>query len=71
MFLKDKERGTLIKVVDIEALINPLVPAVVGRSQAGEEEQDPEEFLKENLLFPSDEALPHCWRDADYQATLN
>lgn len=71
MLLKDKEHGTLVKVTDIETLINPLASAVMGRSQAGQEEQDPEEFSKENLLFPSDEVLPRCWREPDYQASLN
>ncbi|GAB4462429.1 MAG: acetyltransferase [Elainellaceae cyanobacterium] len=67
MFLKEKDSEILIKVVDLDSLINPLSPVVVGRSQAGEEEQDPEEFLKTSLCFPSNETLPRCWLDADYQ----
>ncbi|WP_286132662.1 acetyltransferase [Leptolyngbya sp. O-77] len=68
MFLKEKDSEVLIKIMDLDPLINPLSPVVVGRSQAGEEEQDPEEFLKADLCFPSNEGLPRCWLDAEYQS---
>jgi hypothetical protein len=33
----------------------------------GQEEQDPETFMKQNLVFPSGENLPLCWLDANYR----
>ncbi|MBM0743382.1 acetyltransferase [Phormidium sp. CLA17] len=70
MFLKSKKDGALIKVLDAEAVINPMKPTISGRIQDGQEEQDPEEFDKANLTFPSDENLPQCWTDPDYQSSL-
>ncbi|MGI0485081.1 acetyltransferase [Pantanalinema rosaneae CENA516] len=68
MLLQKKETGDLIKVLDTDALINPNQSSISGRVQAGQEEQDPEEITKENLVFPSGEKLPRCWLDAEYQA---
>lgn len=70
MFLKNKKDGALIKVLDAEAVINPMQPTISGRIQNGEEEQDPEEFDKNSLTFPSNESLPQCWIDPDYQSSL-
>ncbi len=70
MFLKNKKDGTLIKVLSTEAVINPMQPTISGRIQNGEEEQDPEEFDKVSLTFPSNESLPQCWTNPDYQSTL-
>ncbi len=67
MLLKDKQTGTLLKILDTDALIDPSKATVKGRDQAGQEEQDPEEYSKDALLFPSDERLPRCWMDPDYQ----
>jgi len=70
MFLKNKKDGTLIKVLDAEAVINPSQTTISGRIQNGEEEQDPEEFDKTSLIFPSNESLPQCWMNPDYQSSL-
>ena len=70
MLLKNKENGVLVEVLDPQALIDPLKSKITGRIQAGQEEQDPEEFAKNNLIFPSDENLPRCWMDANYKAQL-
>ena len=70
MFLKNKKDGALIKVMDAEAVINPMQPTISGRIQNGEEEQDPEEFDKNSLTFPSNESLPQCWTDPNYQSSL-
>jgi len=43
------------------------VGTISGRIQNGEEEQEPEAFDKNALLFPSGEALPKCWFDSDYK----
>jgi len=67
MFLQNKETGTMVEVLDPEALFSPTEQEVPGRTQAGQEEQDPEKFAKANLIFPSGEALPRCWVDADYR----
>lgn len=70
MFLKSKKDGALIKVLDAEAAINPSQSTISGRIQNGEEEQDPEEFDKASLTFPSNESLPECWLNPDYQSAL-
>lgn len=70
MLLKDKETGELVKVLDAEALIDPSKDTVPGRLQAGQEEQDPEDYAKDALIFPSNEALPQCWKDPNYQASI-
>jgi len=67
MLLKLRERGLLLEVMDIRALVNPYADKVVGRLQWGEEQQDPELFAKDDLCFPSWEPLPLCWRDSQYR----
>ena len=67
MLLKSHQSDALIEVIDIEALINPQQQTISGRIQNGEEEQEPEAFDKNALLFPSGEALPKCWFDSDYK----
>ncbi len=67
MFLKDKQTGALVEILNPDALMDPLKPAITGRIQDGQEEQDPEEFAKAVLAFPSDENLPRCWLDPNYQ----
>lgn len=67
MLLQEKETGNLLEVLDIQLLIDPTEEAVPAKDQAGQEEQDPEKFAKANLVFPSGEALPRCWMDANYR----
>lgn len=67
MYLKLKGSDDLIDVCEVDVLANPLVPSIVGRSQAGEEEQPPLEYLKTDLVFPSSEPLPACWTDPEYK----
>jgi hypothetical protein len=71
MFLQDKESGTLVEILNVEALFSPLENTVSGQIQAGQEEQDPESFEKKNLIFPSGESLPQCWLDANYNKTTS
>jgi hypothetical protein len=68
MLLKKKEDGALVEVINFEDLIDPSKAAIAVRDQSGQEEQDPEEFEKNALVFPSDELLPRCWLEADYQS---
>jgi hypothetical protein len=67
MFLKDKQSGSLLKVVELDNLFSPTHDSVKGKLQDGQNEQPAESFSKENLVFPSGEDLPLCWLDADYR----
>lgn len=70
MFLQNKESGVLVEILNLEALFDPLQATVSGQVQAGQEEQDPSPTRKENLIFPSGEALPRCWLDAKYREKM-
>ena len=67
MYLKHKSNGDLVEIIDLGALFDPFVGDVSGRYHAGEEMQDTQSFAKQELIFPSDEALPRCWVDANYK----
>lgn len=66
MYLKDRQSGDLVEILDLESLFDPFRSVVRGRFHAGEELQDPVDFAKSDLLFPSGEPLPRCWTDPDY-----
>lgn len=68
MYLKHTSSGDLVEILELRALINPAIIRVVGRFHAGEEMQDPVWFNKNELIFPSGEALPQCWLDTEYLA---
>ena len=68
MFLKDKNSGDLVEILDLGGLIDPNLAQVSGRFHAGEEMQDKQSFSKTALQFPSGEDLPRCWLDANYKA---
>ena len=67
MYLKHKDTGNLVELLDIRAAVDPCQTVVAGRYHAGEELQDPENFSKADLVFPSGESLPVCWIDANYK----
>jgi len=67
MLLQIKDSGELVKILEIEELLDPNTDVVRGQDQEGQEEQEPDTFKKENLVFPSGEGLPRCWLDADYR----
>ncbi|GET38449.1 acetyltransferase [Microseira wollei] len=67
MFLKHFRSGDLVEVLTVDDLYNPCTKEIIGRYHAGEELQDPETFLKSELIFTSGEALPICWLDSHYQ----
>lgn len=67
MLLTDKRSGDLVRVDDLDALLNPFTTEVMARDQAGEEEQDWAAFAKTQLAFPSGEELPKSWTDPDYR----
>jgi hypothetical protein len=67
MLLQSKDNGSIVEILDVQELINPVSDIVKGQNQLGEEEQDPISYKKENLVFPSGENLPRCWVDANYR----
>lgn len=71
MYLRDKASGDLVEVMDLAAMVDPCVPELKGRFHAGEEMQDPTMYAKGELEFPSGEALPRCWIDAEYRAATH
>lgn len=70
MYLKDMRNGDLVEITELGALFDPFRPEVTGRYHAGEELQDAQSFAKQELLFPSGEALPRCWVDANYKTQV-
>lgn len=66
MFLKHVPTGELVEVIDLQDVISPYSPTVRGRSHSGETMHRPENFLKTELAFPSDEPLPKCWIDVHF-----
>ena len=67
MYVKDKKSGDLVEVLDVKALADPCQDTIRGRFHVGEELQDPMEFTKADLIFPSEESLPKCWIDPNYK----
>lgn len=67
MYLKHKASGDLVEITDLTVLIDPCQASLVGRFHAGEEMQEAQSFNKQDLVFPSDEALPRCWLSPDYR----
>ncbi|MFA5529716.1 MAG: hypothetical protein WDA11_03515 [Thiohalomonadaceae bacterium] len=67
MYLKHQPTGDLVEVLDITSLIDPYRNKLAGRFHAGEELQDPANFAKTELIFPSGEPLPRCWVDPTYR----
>jgi hypothetical protein len=67
MYLKQKKDGHLVEVLGYKDLVNPIRATVVGRLHYGEEMQEPEQFPKTDLMFPSGESLPLCWTDVHYR----
>lgn len=67
MFLKHANSGDMVEILELVDLFDPSKSAVSGRFHRGEEMPDPEIFTKAGLVFPSGEALPRCWTDADYR----
>lgn len=67
MFLQLKDSEDIIKVLDVQELIDPNTNIIHAQDQLGEEEQEPDAYKKQNLVFPSGEGLPRCWVDANYR----
>jgi hypothetical protein len=71
MFLQLKDSGDIVKVLDFQELIDPNNNIIHAQDQLGQEEQEPESYEKQNLVFPSGESLPRCWVDAHYRYPQN
>ena len=67
MLLKTRANEHLIEVVNLIDLMNLNVTEVIGRSQEGEEQQEPQAFNKADLVFLSGKDLPRCWSDPHYR----
>ncbi|MEA5514521.1 acetyltransferase [Nodularia sp. UHCC 0506] len=67
MFLQLKDSGDIVKILDFQELIDPNNNIIHAQDQLGEEEQEPDTYKKQNLVFPSGESLPRCWVDANYR----
>ncbi|MFM2063409.1 MAG: hypothetical protein RLZZ507_3079 [Cyanobacteriota bacterium] len=67
MFLQLKNSRDLVKIVDVQELIDPNSQIVHAKDQEGQEEQETDSYKKEDLVFPSGEKLPRCWLDANYR----
>ena len=61
MFLKERNSGHMIEVIDVQELFSPDKLTLQGRFQEGEDDQDEEMFTKSDLIFLSGEKLPKCW----------
>ena len=68
MYLKHKVAGSMVEILDVALLCDPCREEVPGRYHSGEELQEPMEFKKRELNFPSGEALPRCWLDRHYKS---
>ncbi|MTJ54254.1 acetyltransferase [Anabaena sp. UHCC 0253] len=70
MFLQIKNSQDLVKIVNIQELLDPNSEIVHGQDQEGQEEQETDIYQKEELVFPSGEKLPRCWLDAHYRESV-
>ena len=70
MFLKQKSSGDLVELVSLDTIYDPCQDTVTAKIHAGQEMQDPETFLKSDLIFPSGESLPLCWVNPKYQEVI-
>jgi len=67
MFVKQKSSGHLIEVLNMQDLYDPSQSSFEGRLNIGEDLPEPEQFSKDDTIFPSGEALPKCWVDTHYR----
>jgi hypothetical protein len=67
MFLQEFSSGNLIRIQNVEELIDPFAEHLIGCVQSGEEEQEPRDFSKTDLCFPSGEPLPDCWKNPEWK----
>lgn len=68
MFLQIKDSRDLVKIVDIQELLDPTIKTVHAQEQEG---QETDIYQKVELVFPSGEKLPRCWLDAHYRERVS
>ena len=66
MYLRTKENGDLVEVLDISALVDPCRDEMPGRYPLGGGKQHAVVLKKTMLSFPSGGALPRRWLDPKY-----
>ncbi|MEB3306143.1 MAG: acetyltransferase [Cyanobacteriota bacterium] len=71
VFLKvqDDNGFGIVEILDLKGLFDPFSLVVKGILHGGEELQDAQDYPKSDLIFPSGESLPRCWRHPEYQAS--
>jgi len=67
MFLKERNSGHMVEILNLHSLADLYHNEIEGRYQHGEEVQDLEPFRKSDLVFLSGEELPRCWTDPHYR----
>lgn len=67
MFLKNVQNDDLVEALDLQEVFDPFVTSIKARTQAGEDTMDVGNYEKTDLVFPSGEPLPRCWRDSHYR----
>lgn len=67
MLLVEEKTGDLFRILEVEKLWDPFEEQILGRNQAGEEEQPPMAIDKRRLKFPSGEPLPKCWLQSQFE----
>lgn len=67
MFLKHVQTNDLVEALDLHEVFDPFVKSIKARKQAGEDTMDVGSYDKSELVFPSGEPLPLCWRDSHYR----
>jgi hypothetical protein len=70
MYLIHKPSGNLVEILSLDRLFDPFEKEISGCFHVGEELQEPADFVKNDLLFPSGEYLPRCWLDPAYKGNL-
>ena len=66
MYLRTKENGDLVEVLDISALVDPCRDEMPGRYPLGGGKQSAVVLKKTMLSFPSGGALPRRWLEPEY-----
>lgn len=51
MLLQLKDSGELLKILDVQELIDPNIDSIHARDQEGQEEQSPEFYKKKTSFF--------------------
>ena len=67
MFFMHFQTGKIVEAIEPGAVFDPFVESIQARSQAYEDAMDIDSYQKSELLFPSGEPLPLCWRDSRYR----